>query len=117
MAMKLRRAGLWGGFLIAALFMLTEPPGGFPAPAWTAAGVALLMAAWWVSEALPLAATALVPIAALPLLGVLALERVAPSYANPLIFLFLGGFMIARAMERSGLHRRVAITIIGWAGS
>lgn len=114
--MKLRQAGLWGGFLGAALFVLTDPPDGFPAPAWTTAGVALLMAAWWVTEALPLAATALVPIAALPLLGVLSLERIAPPYANPLIFLFLGGFLIARAMEQSGLHRRVAMTIIGWAG-
>ena len=114
--MKLRQAGFWGGFLGAALFVLTDPPDGFPAPAWTTAGVALLMAAWWVTEALPLAATALVPVAVLPLLGVLPLERIAPPYANPLIFLFLGGFLIARAMEQSGLHRRVAITIISWAG-
>jgi sodium-dependent dicarboxylate transporter 2/3/5 len=114
--LNLRQIGFWGGLLGAAGFVLTDPPSGFPAPAWTAAGIALLMAAWWVTEALPLAATALVPIAALPLLGVLPLERVAAPYANPLIFLFLGGFLIARAMEHSGLHRRVAITIIGWAG-
>jgi sodium-dependent dicarboxylate transporter 2/3/5 len=111
-----QRIGLWGGPVIAAMFLLTAPPDGFPAPGWKVAGVALLMAAWWVTEALPLAATALVPIAALPLLGVLPLERIAPSYANPLIFLFLGGFLIARAMEQSGLHRRLAFTIIGWAG-
>jgi sodium-dependent dicarboxylate transporter 2/3/5 len=113
---ELRRIGLWSGFLGAALFVFTDAPEGFPAPAWAVAGVALLMAAWWVTEALPLAATALVPIALLPLFGVLPLERVASPYANPLIFLFLGGFLIARAMEQSGLHRRVAITIIGWAG-
>jgi sodium-dependent dicarboxylate transporter 2/3/5 len=113
---NLQRIGFWCGLLGGAAFVLTDPPNGFPAPAWTAVGVALLMAAWWVSEALPLAATALVPIALMPLLGVLPLEQVAAPYANPLIFLFLGGFLIARAMEQSGLHRRVAITIIGWAG-
>ena len=112
----IQRIGFWGGLAGAALFLLTDPPDGVPAPAWVVAGVALLMAAWWVTEALPLAATALVPIAALPLLGVVPLERVASPYANPLIFLFLGGFLIARAMEQSGLHRRLAITIIGWAG-
>jgi sodium-dependent dicarboxylate transporter 2/3/5 len=111
-----QRIGLWSGVAAAALFVLTDPPDGFPVPAWKVAGVALLMAAWWVTEALPLAATALVPIAILPLLGILPLERIASPYANPLIFLFLGGFLIARAMEQSGLHRRLAITIIGWAG-
>jgi len=113
---RIRRIGLWGGIVVAALFVLTNPPDGLPRSAWIVAGIALLMAAWWVTEALPLAATALVPIAVLPTLGVLPLERIASAYANPLIFLFLGGFMIARAMEQSGLHRRLAITIIGWAG-
>ena len=106
--MNFQRIGLWSGVAAAALFVLTDPPDGFPAPAWKVAGVALLMAAWWVTEALPLAATALVPIAILPLLGILPLERIASPYANPLIFLFLGGFLIARAMEQSGLHRRLA---------
>jgi sodium-dependent dicarboxylate transporter 2/3/5 len=114
---SLRRAGFWVGLLGAGIFLLTEPPQGFPEPAWRTAGIALLMAAWWVSEALPLAATALVPVAVLPLLGVLPLQRVAAPYADPLIFLFLGGFLIARAMEHSGLHGRVAVTIIGWAGT
>jgi sodium-dependent dicarboxylate transporter 2/3/5 len=113
---NVRRIGLWSGLLAAAVFLTTDPPGAVSASAWVTTGIALLMAAWWVTEALPLAATALVPIAALPLLGVLPLERVAAPYANPLIFLFLGGFLIARAMEHSGLHRRVAVTIIGWAG-
>ena len=98
--MKLRQIGFWGGLLGAAGFVLTDPPSGFPAPAWTAAGIALLMAAWWVTEALPLAATALVPIAALPLLGVLPLERVAVPYANPLIFLANFGDMVLVSMKR-----------------
>ena len=83
--MNFQRIGLWSGLAVAALFVLTDPPNGFPAPAWKVAGVALLMAAWWVTEALPLAATALVPIAILPLLGVLPPERIASSYALSLI--------------------------------
>ena len=55
--MNLQRIGFWCGLLGGAAFVLTDPPDGFPAAAWAAVGVALLMAAWWVTEALPLAAT------------------------------------------------------------
>jgi sodium-dependent dicarboxylate transporter 2/3/5 len=112
-----RRWGLWAGLVAGLAAAVTPPPAGLPPAAWAAAGVTLLMAIWWVTEALPLAATALVPVAALPLLGVMPVERVAGAYANPLIFLFLGGFLIARAMEACGLHRRLAMAIIGRAGS
>ncbi len=67
------------------------------------------MALWWMTEALPLAATALVPLVLFPLLKVSTLEITARSYAHPLIFLFLGGFLIAKAMERWQLHRRLAL--------
>jgi sodium-dependent dicarboxylate transporter 2/3/5 len=110
------RWGLWMGLTAGALAVLTGPPPGLSPAAWATAGVTAMMAIWWVTEALPLAATALVPVALFPLLGVMPVERAATAYANPLIFLFLGGFLIARAMEETGLHHRVAMTVIRRAG-
>ncbi|WKZ68713.1 MAG: SLC13 family permease [Melioribacteraceae bacterium] len=76
------------------------------------ASIAILMAVWWITEAIPLAATALIPIALFPLLGVLNGEETATSYINSTIFLFLGGFLIALAMEKWNLHKRIALKII-----
>jgi sodium-dependent dicarboxylate transporter 2/3/5 len=81
-----------------------------------AAVIAALMAFWWVSEPIPLAATALLPIAAFPLAGIANLETTAQSYAHPLILLFLGGFMLAAAMERWQLHRRIALGAVVVSG-
>jgi len=77
-----------------------------------AAAVAVLMAVWWMTDAIPLAATSLLPLALFPLLGVMSSREVAPSYADPLMFLYLGGFMIALAIEDSGLHRRIALVTV-----
>ncbi len=70
-----------------------------------------------VTEAVPLAATALLPLILFPLFGVRGIAAVAPSYAHPLIFLFLGGFMLARAMNVWRLDRRLALTVLRFAGS
>lgn len=105
-----------GPVAAAALFFSSLPEGLMPA-AWAAAAVAVWMAVWWVTEALPLAATALLPLVLFPLLGVTDIAVTAAPYANPVIFLFLGGFLLALAMERSGLHKRVALAIIARAGS
>ena len=80
------------------------------------AAVALLMAAWWITDAIPLFATALLPLVLFPLLGILPGRETAPLYINSTIFLFLGGFMIALAMQRWGLHRRIALVIIRLIG-
>lgn len=80
------------------------------------AAVMALMAIWWLSEALPSAATGLVPLAVFPALGILSPVDTAACYGNTLLFLFLGGFFIALALEQSGLHRRVALAIIATAG-
>lgn len=72
------------------------------------AAVATLMAVWWMTEALPLPATALVPLVAFPALDVAPIAVVATPYANPIIFLFMGGFTIAIAMQRWNLHTRFA---------
>ncbi|MFI4882212.1 MAG: SLC13 family permease [Phycisphaerales bacterium JB064] len=81
------------------------------------AAVATLMAAWWLTEAIPLSATALLPLALLPLLGARSIGETASPYANPVIFLFLGGFMLGLAMERWGLHKRVALLTIRAVGT
>ncbi len=76
-------------------------------------GIALWMAIWWISECVPLVLTALLPLTLFPILGIAPGKSVAPKYVNAIIFLFLGGFMIARAMELTGLHRRIALNMLG----
>ncbi|UEM23539.1 SLC13 family permease [Skermanella mucosa] len=105
------------GFLLFVVMLLLPPPAGMSETAWTVAAVAILMAAWWVTEALPLAATALIPIVAFPLLGVATSREAATPYADPLIFLFLGGFVLGLGLQRWNLHRRIALTIISWVGT
>jgi solute carrier family 13 (sodium-dependent dicarboxylate transporter), member 2/3/5 len=81
-----------------------------------AAGVASLMAIWWMTEAIPLAATSLIPFILFPVMGVLGSEEIASSYFNSVIFLFIGGFLLALAMEEWELHRRIALRIINLFG-
>ncbi|NQV16573.1 DASS family sodium-coupled anion symporter [bacterium] len=80
------------------------------------AAVAVLMAVWWITDAIPLFATALLPLLLYPLLGILQAKTVAPIYINSTIFLFIGGFMIALTMEKWKLHRRIALFIIRFIG-
>ncbi len=80
------------------------------------AAVAVLMATWWITDAIPLAATALIPMVLYPLLGILKAKATAPIYMNSTIFLFLGGFMIALTMEKWNLHKRIALWIIQRVG-
>ncbi len=114
----------WAGFALwlpplfaAALLLLVAPPAGLSAQGWTVACLTLLMAIWWMTEALPLAATALLPPLVLPLLGVERLESVAEPYADPLIFLFLGGFLLARALQRWSLDQRLAARALSGSGA
>ena len=109
------------GSLIAGLVFLFVPaivpaPTGLPETAWLASGLALAMALWWLTEALPLAATALLPLAFAPLFGLTNITQVASNYSHPLIILFLGGFLLAKAIEKCGLHRQLAFRILRLAG-
>ncbi len=107
----LQWAGFLGGIVLFAACLVTAPPAGLSVEGWRVVGVAGLMALWWSSEALPVSATALVPLAFLPLLGIADLRTAAAPYAHPLVFLFLGGFILARGLARWGLHRRLALNI------
>jgi len=81
------------------------------------AAVALLMAGWWITEAIPIPATSLLPVALFPLLGILDGRTTAATYFNHLIFLFIGGFLFALAMQRWELHRRIALRILRMLGT
>ncbi|MEX2583912.1 MAG: DASS family sodium-coupled anion symporter [Gemmatimonadota bacterium] len=107
-----QRIGLVLGPALLFLMLFSPPPEGMEPAAWRAAAVGVLMAVWWVSEAIPIPATALVPLALFPILGVLGIEAAAAPYANSVIFLFLGGFLIAAAMQRWELHKRIALLVI-----
>ncbi len=112
---KSQTVGLWlGAASFILLMVLPVDPGN--APASHLAAVALLMAVWWVSDAIPLFATALLPLVLFPLLGIMGGNETAPVYFNSTIVLFIGGFMIALTMERWNLHRRIALGIIHAVG-
>lgn len=107
-----QRVGLFGGLLAGLLVWVLPVPEGLSVEAWRVVGVGTLMATWWITEAIPISVTALLPIILLPVLGVSPVRDATTPYANPLIFLFMGGFIIATAMERWHLHRRIALVII-----
>jgi sodium-dependent dicarboxylate transporter 2/3/5 len=111
------RRGLLLGLGLFALVLALPAPEGMSPAAWRVAAVALLMAAWWVSEALPVAATGLVPLVLFPLLNVLPIKETASHFAHPVIFLLFGGFVIAIAMEKWNLHRRIALHVLKVAGT
>ncbi|MEJ2129211.1 MAG: DASS family sodium-coupled anion symporter [Woeseiaceae bacterium] len=85
--------------------------------AWRAAAVGLWMAIWWATEALPVAVTAFIPLVIFEPLGIATIRDAASHYANPIIYLFLGGFLMALALERWNLHRRIALAILDRTGT
>ena len=114
---RLPRAGLIAGPLLFTLVLLFPAPEGMSEGALRVAALTLWMATWWMTVPVPLEATALLPLVVLPLTGVTSFDRAAGPYANSVIFLFLGGFFLAAAMERWGLHKRVAYNILAAVGT
>ena len=111
-----QRWGFWGGLAAFVVMLLLPTPAGMPETAWRTCALVVLMAAWWMSQALPLTATALLPFLAFPLFGIMSASDTAGAYYSPILFLVLGGAMIALAIERVGLHKRLALGIIRKGG-
>lgn len=114
----IKKTGLWAGPLVFLLMLLTSgSQGTMPREAWLVAGVGVWMATWWSTEAIPVAATAFIPLVSFPLLQVMPVKAVAQSYAHPTIFLFMGAFVLALAVEKWSLHRRIALTVLSKTGT
>lgn len=111
-----QKLGLLLGPGLFVLMLLLPTPAGMQPEGMMVAAVTLLMAVFWITEAIPIPATALFPIALFPLLGVMSSAKVTASYANHLIYLFMGGFLIAMAIERWHLHKRIALHTVRLVG-
>lgn len=113
---RVKLIGLLAGIAVAALLFIINPFSIDPS-ANKILAVAGLMITWWISEALPMPVVALLPVVLFPLLKIATLEQTAAPYANPVIFLFMGGFMLGLAIEKWSLHRRIALNIVRITGT
>lgn len=113
---KSQIVGLILGPLLVLTMLLAGGPNELPPVAWITAAIGVLMAVWWATEAVPIAVTALLPIVLFPMFGIATIQDTVPPYANKVIFLFLGGFIVAFAMQRWNLHKRIALTVLQHAG-
>lgn len=113
----IRQAGWFSGpvLFLAVLFFLH--PSNMPPSAVKVMAVTLWIAIWWVTEAIPLPVTSLLPIVLFPLMKVMKLEETTAAYGHPLVFLYIGGFLLAIAIEKTGLHTRIALSIIHRMGT
>ena len=109
--------GIWLGPLVAVLMLLIGPQGGLDDPAWRTAALGLWMAVWWATEARPVGVTAFIPLIFFAPLGITTLHKAAAHYANPILYLYMGGFLIALAMQRWNLHKRIALTLLTVSGT
>jgi len=114
---RLRMLALAAGPAAMLAVLLASAPPGLEPPAWRLVGVTAWMVIWWIGQAAPLPVTALLPIPLMPALGIAPVATITGQYGNPLIFLFLGGFLVAAAMQRHGLHRRIALAIVAAMGT
>jgi sodium-dependent dicarboxylate transporter 2/3/5 len=114
---RAQRLGLILGGVLFVGMLLGPAPEALGVPGWRTAAVAVLMSVWWMTEAIPIPATALLPLGLFPILGVLSPANASAPYANDQIFLFMGGFLMAVTMERWGLHKRIALRIMTLVGT
>ena len=105
----------WGGILGVLCFVTTlvvDPPGDLPRAAWLTAGCMFWMSFWWTLQVVPIAVTSLIPIVIFPLLDISSIKATTSAYANGTIYLLMGGFVIALAIEKWNLHQRLALQIL-----
>lgn len=115
-----KSVGLILGPFLAGLILLIGPPAatsaGDMADAWVVLALLILMAVWWVTEAIPIPITSLCPLVVLPLTGISDIKTVSAPYMHPIVILLMGGFLFAKAIEQWGLHERIALHIVARAG-
>ncbi|KAA3619711.1 MAG: anion transporter [Calditrichaeota bacterium] len=114
---RLQIFGLIAGPLLFIFILILPAPEGMNPQAWKTTAIALFMAIWWMTEPIPIPATALLPLVLLPLFGIRTMKLAAQPYAHPLIYLFMGGFILALGMRKWNLHKRIALQIIKKMGT
>ena len=108
---------LWIGPLTACLVAVIMLQYGWEMNGALTAGLTTLCAIWWIFEPIPIPATSMIPLGVMPLLGILDGKQVAQAYGDPLIILLMGGAMLSKAMEKSGAHRRIALSMVNLFGN
>ncbi|HIB53793.1 MAG TPA: SLC13/DASS family transporter [Nitrospirales bacterium] len=114
--MTLDRFGLWTGIVLFFTVLLWPPGSTLPPEAQKVLAVTILVGIWWITEALPIPMTSLLPAVLLPVLGIMTSQDAIKSYAHDLIFLLMGGLFLARGIEKWNLHKRIALHIMSWIG-
>jgi len=112
-----RQIGLFAGVALFLMTFVVAPPEGLNPVAWRVCGLALWMGVWWITEAMPLPVTALLPLVVLPLGNIMTLRKAAANFAAELIFLFLGGFILSIAIQKWRVHERLGLGLlrhVGW---
>ncbi len=114
--LSIRYKGLLIGILAFILILALPLPGALSLQAKSAAAVVILMSIWWITEAIPVYATAFIPLALYPLLGILPADETAANYGHNYVLMMLGGFFLGKAIENQNLHKRIALIIINLFG-
>jgi solute carrier family 13 (sodium-dependent dicarboxylate transporter), member 2/3/5 len=114
---KTKYISIIAGIAFLVTCLLLPVPKGLSQAAWNAAAVSLLMALWWITEAIPIYATAFLPMVLFPLLKVLPAGQTAVNYGHDLVLMMISGFFIAKAIESQGLHKRIALVLIKALGT
>jgi sodium-dependent dicarboxylate transporter 2/3/5 len=110
------KIGFIAGLSGFVLLQFMDPPGGMSELAWKTATIAFLMGLWWITEPVPNSIVALLPMILFPMMGISSVTKAAAPFADPIIYLFLGGFLLAQAMQHWNLHKRLALSIIRVVG-
>lgn len=115
--MTTSRIGLLLGPLLFVLINQFATPVGLSAEGVSLLAITAWIAAWWITEAIPIAATALLPLILFPLMGIMGIKDTSLAYSDPMVLLYMGGFMIAVSIEKWNLHKRIALNIIALMGT